>query len=107
MIRKYIESDFERLSEIYNLSKLDELRYEPEEFELLSLDRDERRRNKIFESDIYLYCDGETKGFIAIYKSEIRALFVCPNYRGCGIGQALLRFALTSISSDMCLFVAH
>jgi putative acetyltransferase len=107
MIRQYIKSDYARLSEIYNSSKLDELRFESEKFELLSFGCDNKRRSMILESDIYLYCGNGTMGFTAIHGSEIRALFVCPKHRGRGVGQALLKWALTKISGDACLYVAH
>ncbi|MEP1384033.1 MAG: N-acetyltransferase [Paraglaciecola sp.] len=105
-IRKYSQSDYNQLLEIYSTSKLDELKYENTNFELLPLDKDEIRLAQIYESDIYVYGTKYVVGFCAYSGSEIRALFVHPNYRGKGIGVSLLEFMLSNIIGTATLYVA-
>jgi putative acetyltransferase len=87
------------------MSKLDELKYENTNFELLPLDKDEIRSAKIYESDIYVYDAKNVVGFCAYSGSEIRALFVNPDYRGKGIGVSLLEFMLSNIVGASTLYV--
>lgn len=106
-IRTYIKSDLPSISEIYNLSKLDELKFEDAEFELLPLEKDEERYNKLMGSEIYVYqTQGHISGFAAVLGNEIRALFVHPNSRGEGVGKKLIEFLLSRIQSEPCLYVA-
>ena len=105
-IRAFCDKDYPRVLEIYANSKLDELRYENEKFELLPLENDEKRLSALKESDIYVYDDGGILGYGAVFESEIRALFVCPLARGKGIGKVLLEFLLSQISGKAILYVA-
>ncbi len=105
-IRKFEESDLPKVLEIYAQSKLDELRFEEREFDLLRLEDDPKRLPKIRESDIYVYEEGDILGFGAIFESEIRALFVPPNVRGKGVGKNLLEFLLSKHIGSISLWVA-
>jgi putative acetyltransferase len=105
-IRKYSQNDYPQILEIYATSKLDELKYENTNFELLPLDKDEIRLAQIYESDIYVYGTRDAVGFCAYSGSEIRALFVHPDYRGKGIGVSLLEFMLSHIMGTVTLYVA-
>jgi putative acetyltransferase len=105
-IRKYLQSDNNKLLEIYSTSKLDELKCENANFKLLPLNKDEIRLAQIYESDIYIYGTKDAAGFCAYSGSEIRALFVHPNYRGKGIGVSLLEFMLSNIIGTATLYVA-
>ena len=105
-IRSFIDDDFPALLDIYANSKLDELRFEENEFELLPLDNDEIRLAELKESDIYVYEDGGVIGYGALFGSEIRALFVCPRARGKGIGKSLLEFMLLKVTGTVNLYVA-
>lgn len=104
-IRKYSPSDYKQLLEIYSVSKLDELKYENTIFELLPLDKDTTRLAQIIESEIYIYSTEHAVGFCAYLGSEIRALFVHPDFRGKGIGIALLEFMLANIIGAATLYV--
>lgn len=105
-IRKFVESDFSSVIRIYAESKLDELVHEDTQFELVSLDKDVIRLEKLRESDIYVYDDGGVVGYGAIYKSEIRSLFISPTRRREGIGKALLEYLLFRAKSPVTLYVA-
>lgn len=104
-IRPFKETDLSRVYEIYANSKLDELRFEDENFDLLRLEDDPKRLPKVMGSDIYVYEVDEILGFGAILGSEIRALFVSPAARGKGIGKLLLEFLLSKSSGDTSLWV--
>ena len=105
-IRAFCEKDYPRLLEIYSNSKLDELRFEKRLFQLLPLENDEKRLSALKESKIFVFDDGQVLGYGAIFKSEIRALFVCPSARGKGIGKQILEFLLSQIEGKANLFVA-
>lgn len=105
-IREYCEEDYPRILDIYRESKLDELRFERDKFELLPLDKDEKRLKQLEESNIYVYDNGSIEGYGAVYGSEIRALFVCRRARGSGVGKSLLELLLSKVIGTANLFVA-
>ena len=106
-IRAYKQSDLYSLHDIYNQSKLDELKFEDQVFTLLPLEKDQERFNKLMESNIYVYQEqDEVIAFAASYQNEIRALFVLSNHRGKGIGKRLLEYLLANIQGLACLYVA-
>lgn len=94
MIREFSDKDFEAISEIYNISKLDELLYEEGNFELLPLEKDEERLRNLKESTIYVYDKNGVIGYGSHKGSEISSLFVHPDHRGSGIGKKLITFLL-------------
>jgi len=105
-IRAFNETDLPDIFDVYAQSKLDELRFEGQSFELLRLEDDNKRLPKIMESAIFIYEQGEDiLGFGAIFESEIRALFVLPSARGQGIGKLLLRQLLSCSTSNTHLWV--
>ncbi|OCQ23566.1 hypothetical protein A7985_06390 [Pseudoalteromonas luteoviolacea] len=89
-IRALTNHDWPVIFDIYAKSKLDELQNESQDFMLVPLEHDTQRLTELEESDVYICEHGKVMGFGAIFKNEIRALFVHPNYRGCGVGQTLL-----------------
>ncbi|MBD5771388.1 GNAT family N-acetyltransferase [Marinomonas colpomeniae] len=105
-IREYSEGDYSSILDIYSKSKLDELKYETDKFELLPLDKDEARYSQILESDVYVYGATDVIAFCAFNGSEIRALFVHPDARGKGVGAQLLEFMLSKINGVAILYVA-
>jgi len=105
-IRPFSDNDFPAILDIYTNSKLDELRFESEKFELLPLEYDRVRLAELKESDIYVYDDGGVIGYGALFGSEVRALFVCPSARGKGIGKSLLGFVLLKVKGTASLYVA-
>ena len=105
-IRKFSENDFPLIVDIYSKSKLHELRFEQNEFELLPLENDTKRLAELKESDIYVYEDGHILGYGALFGSEIRALFVHPTSRGKGVGKSLFEFLLSKVTGLVILYVA-
>ena len=105
-IRSFNIGDFEEIESIYNISKLDELRYESLTFELLPLVKDEPRLKSLMESQIFVYEDGRILGYGACHGSEIKALFVHPSSRGLGIGSKLFSFMLQLVGTPTTLYVA-
>mgnify|MGYP000326526241 CR=1 FL=1 len=106
-IREYNKNDLSAIFEIYNHSKLDELKFESTAFTLLPLEKDKARYSGLIESEIYVYqAKNRISGFCAIYGNEIRALFVHPESRGEGIGKKLLEFLLSNIQGQSCLYIA-
>lgn len=105
-IRKYIQSDRNKILDIYAKSKLDELKFEKIKFELLPLEKDEKRFTQLFESDIYVYEENEVAAYCANFGSEISGLFVHPSNRRKGIGNKLFEFILSKTSDSAFLYVA-
>lgn len=113
-IRKFKDSDFPEIVDIYTQSKLDELKFESKAFTFLPLEKDNKRLTELMQSDIYVFeSPGESEagnegisGYGAHYGSEIRALFVKPKFRGKKVGQKLLEFMLSKIGNNACLYVA-
>ena len=106
-IRAYKQNDLAAIFDIYNRSKIDELKFEDKVFTLLPLEEDDVRLNGLMESEIYVHQEqGEILGFGAICGNEIRALFVPPEHRGKGVGKKLLEFLLSNIQGQPCLYVA-
>lgn len=105
-IRPFCENDYPTILAIYASSKLDELRYEDRVFEFLPLEDDEKRLAELLESDIYVYEDEGIVGFGAVFRSEIRALFVCPKARGKGVGKRLFELLLSKVAGLASLYVA-
>jgi putative acetyltransferase len=104
-IRNYQTTDYPAIAEIYNASKLDELKFEECKYVLLPLDQDAKRRSDLLSSTIFVYGTNKIKGYSAVAGSRIQSLYVHPDYRGQGIGRALLAFALESIGGDATLQV--
>ncbi|MFY0665515.1 MAG: GNAT family N-acetyltransferase [Natronospirillum sp.] len=105
-IRAFQDRDMDAITEIYALSKLDELRYETGEFELLPLMQDEVRLRELMESEIFVYDDGGVLGYGAVFENEIRSLFVHPQSRGKGIGKSLLEHLISQVGKPATLYVA-
>lgn len=105
-IRIFRNTDLPAIYEIYANSKLDELRFEEHEYELVPLNEDERRFSELKESDIYIYEEGNVVGYCASYGSEIRAIYVHSKERGKGIGKNMLEFLLSNLDGDVSLNVA-
>ncbi|MES2676106.1 MAG: GNAT family N-acetyltransferase [Pseudomonadota bacterium] len=106
MIRKYINTDFSEILKIYSLTKLEELRFEPEEFIFLPLDADEKRLKAFQECEVFVYEEAEIVGYCAFFGNEIRALFVLPQFQGKGVGKNMLEFMLTNIQGAASLNLA-
>jgi putative acetyltransferase len=78
-IRAFEHRDYSAIIDVYAHSKLDELKYETQSFELLPLDQDTNRLTQLQQSDIHVYDHQGVVAYGAPYHSEIRALFVRSN----------------------------
>lgn len=106
-IRASSEEDLPQIFDIYSNSKLDELKFEDQEFSLVPIEEDSKRLAELMESDVYVFHNEQfIQGYGALYGNEIRALFVRPESRGMGIGKKLLEYLLSNIPSTACLYVA-
>jgi putative acetyltransferase len=105
-IRPFKGEDFDAIDQIYTRSKLDELRYEKTSFELLPLLKDRPRLDALLASQIFVYDDGIIQGYGAVFESEIRAIFVHPDYRGKGVGKRLLEKVISLAGHGATLYVA-
>lgn len=91
MIRNYIESDWEKVKQIYDLSKPDEMKGIVDPNEVVSLDKDEKMLQYFKESTIWVYeKEYQLAGFIGLKRNVISWLFVHPDNRRQGIARNLL-----------------
>lgn len=93
-IQPYVADDFSVIEKIYNACKLDELLNESNEFVLIPLSQDVKRKALLLASDIFVFSDESVKGYVAIKGPEIIGLNVLSEYRGQGIATALLQHAV-------------
>ena len=104
-IRKYKDSDLPEILKIYSLTKLEEVRFEAEEFDFIPLDFDEKRFKAFKECEVFVCEKSEIYGYCAFLGNEIKALFVLPQFQGRGIGKNMLKFMLENIQGAASLNV--
>ncbi|KZL27166.1 GNAT family N-acetyltransferase [Pseudovibrio sp. Ad37] len=105
-IRSYRETDFPAVLDIYAASKLDELIYEDQRFQLLPLDQDLKRLEGFRNSRVFVFEQDGLKTYAALDQSEITALFIHPKRRGTGIGRTLMQHMLERAEGEATLYVA-
>ncbi len=105
-IRPFEPGDFNAIEAIYAHSKLDELRFEQAQLELVPLKQDEQRFRDLMAAHIVVSAQPDVQGFGAVFGSEIRAIFVHPSYRGKGVGKALLQHLISIAGKPARLSVA-
>ena len=106
-IRTYKKSDFDIVSEIYSSSKLDELIYEKCDFKLIPLSNDKKRYGDFLSSNIYVVeLNSQVVGFLGYRDNHISWLFVHPDYRGKGLGAAMIVFIKSKLKKYITLNVA-
>ncbi len=90
-IRKYKESDWVHVRNIYDLSKPDEMNGIVESDEIIPLAEDAKMLQYFNESKIWV-CekDHHLSGFIGLKGNVISWLFVHPDNRRCGVARKLL-----------------
>ena len=81
-LRNYNSDDFERLAEIYNLSKPDEFSGEDTLFEIIPLIEDSDMMTLFEESKIVVYEEETIYGFAGHKENYISWLFVHPEHSG-------------------------
>ncbi len=105
-IRVFRKTDLQAILDIYKHSKLDELRFEVGDFELVPLDQDPLRWSRFKESQVYVYDNGNISAYCALNGSNIEAIYVHPKFRRMGIARTMLDFLLSEIEGDASLNVA-
>jgi putative acetyltransferase len=105
-IRNYCDTDFSSILNVYAHAKLDELRFEGYQFELLPLDEDPTILAAFAESDVIVYDDDGVLGFAATLGGQLRALFVHTDARRRGVGKCLLSAVLANSEGPISLNVA-
>ena len=105
-IRPFHEADLSSIFTIYEESKLDELRFEEGNFQLLPLRQDETRWLKFKQSDVYVYDKSRVVAYCAFSENHIETIYVSREFRRMGIARELLEFMLLKLSGDVSLHVA-
>ena len=59
----------------------------------------EYAREEILQN-IFVYDDGTVKGFMQMDGSEVKTLYVDSFFQSCGVGSALLRYAVENLGAD-------
>jgi ribosomal protein S18 acetylase RimI-like enzyme len=100
-IRKYNSDDWDAIAAIHDRSRLDELRYSVGVEAFLSLAATAENEG-LFEGEVWVACDRETVvGFIAFADDEVTWLYVSPDHYRQGIGQKLLRQAISQCGQSV------
>jgi len=97
-IRRYTEADWNRIIQIYNLSKPDELSGSVDPGAFLPLEKDKRSQRLFRDSRIFVAEENETiVGFGGHKGNYISWLFVHPHHRRKGAARLLLEHILASL----------
>jgi len=107
MIRKYKESDFLEIENIYNISKKDEFAGEIFDVTVVPLSEDQQMLQLLRESKIYVYEKSDIVGFAGVKENYISWLFVHPDFRGNNIGKKLISHVLSELNGEVTLNVAR
>jgi len=92
MIRKYRESDYEALIELWFAASQVATPFLSDEF--LAEERDKIRKIYLPKAETWVFETEDTvAGFIALIGNEVGAIFVHPKLQGRGIGRALMDHA--------------
>ncbi len=93
-IRTYENRDWQRLCEIHDAARMDELRGSVDLAAFLTLEETAENEG-LFDDELYVgLLEEKVVGFVAFSPDEINWLYVDPNYYKKGIGYTLLNFAL-------------
>lgn len=105
VIRPFEPVDFERVAEIYNLSHTAEYAGEVVEFPPEYLLDSPVLLELFHASDIFVFDDGEIKGFVGHQNEKIIWLYVDPEYQGQHIGLRLFEFVMALRKNIITLIV--
>ncbi|SFC61554.1 Acetyltransferase (GNAT) domain-containing protein [Kushneria avicenniae] len=109
-MRDYCPEDFDALNALYQRSKGDEFRFEkgwPDRFPIIPLSQDSDRLD-MFNDSTALVVDVDTTGLAGVIywqHSHIVGLMVRPEFRGRGIGRALMTAAFARMAGTVTLDV--
>ncbi len=93
-IRPYKSTDWSRLCEIHDASRLDELRLTVGTNAFLTLEQTAESEGLFEDKLIVAEVDGVVQGFVAYSDEELTWLYVDPQFYKKGIGRALVRHAI-------------
>lgn len=104
-IRRYEEYDFDRVAQIHDAARQNELALAGLSGAFLPLSVAAEREG-LFEYELYVAeCDGVVAGFIAFTEDEIAWLYVDVEHSRRGIGSRLMEFALQRVDDDVSIEV--
>lgn len=100
-IRPYKSSDWSRLCEIHDASRLDELRLSVGTDAFLTLEQTADNEG-LFEHQLFVAeVDHVVQGFVAYGDEELTWLYVDPNFYRNGVGRALVQYAVENSAPTM------
>lgn len=99
IIRPFRVEDFERVADIYNLSHTAEYSGEASEFPPEHLVDSYVLMDLFHASDIFVFDDGNLKGFIGHQKEKIIWLYIDPAHQGQKIGMRLVEFIMSRLNN--------
>ncbi len=106
-IRKYHSDDWERLCEIHDKARKDELEGSVDLDAFKTLE-DTFENEGLFDGEVFVAeFEGEVNGFISFEKSEITWLYVDPKNYGKGLGSLLLKTSLSHCDKKVEVEVLH
>jgi ribosomal protein S18 acetylase RimI-like enzyme len=100
-VRPYMPADWQRLCEIHDASRKDELAASGLLDAFLTLEQTAEGEG-LFAGDVLVHdSDGVIRGFVAFADNELTWLYVDPRAYKLGIGRALLREAIAACGGEM------
>ena len=100
-IRPYKSTDWSRLCEIHDASRLDELRFTVGTSAFLTLEQTAESEGLFEDKLVVAEVDGVVQGFVAYSDEELTWLYVDPQSYKQGVGRSLVRHAVTDSTSAM------
>ena len=104
-VRKATSADVSRIAEIrvfVNRTSFypifGDIGYSFGEMQVLPVAREYARKEIL--QNIFVYDDGTVKGFLLMDGSEVKTLYVDSFFQNCGVGSALLRYAVETFGAD-------
>lgn len=105
LIRPFKSGDFERVTEVYNLSHAAEYAGEAVTFSPKCLLDSPVLLDLFRASDIFVFDDGGIKGFVGYQNEKIIWLYVDPAYQGQKIGMRLIEFVMQQLNNVASIIV--
>lgn len=97
--RPYKSTDWSRLCEIHDASRLDELSLTVGKDAFLTLEQTAENEGLFDDNLVVAEVDGVVQGFVAYSDEELTWLYVDPQFYQKGVGRALVRQAIADSAS--------
>ena len=104
-IRPVQPEDFEQICDVYQLAHIDEYAGEDTDFSPEGITDSPALLELFHASRIFVFDDGEIKGFVGNREDRIIWLYVHPDHRGQRIGQKLIDFMLSDLDGEVTISV--